>query len=481
MPRKAVLLKSLSRGRIRTSFNKYNLFNLYKKGNVDFRSKTLYQQKWTAKQETRAYHGEHLTEGRWQTFFTPKLHSVAQLDASLRGGEMQPTPILIQTFAVLEKRLDFALFRAMFASSVRQARQFILHGNVRVNGVKITQPGYTLKAGDVFNVNPEKVLQALGAKKPGFQEALKVDRVQVAVWNKYVKEAKSSPRQMWEKKQDKLRSLEDSSPKKQEYLEFLQNYNATLTSRMEKEIKNCTKESVVTKLIQAGTSASDPDSPLAEDFQPQFYGDSVLGKMALRCYQDLLKSGQLPVRDIKGKKQAEVEKIARSLLNPTEESQKSLSDGAKKSLRAAKNTVSELLASQDDYVRKLYESKRASEQTLSIPFDSKWASRLSTLAPLNLKELGEDENKARNAIHLPWQKGVFGRQDPSRSYFTPWKPRPFLAPFAILPHHLEISFKTCHAVYLRDPVARPGHSEVISPFGMPTHERAYMYYVRRGK
>lgn len=171
MPRKAVLLKSLARGRIRSSFNKYNLFNLYKKGEVDFRSKTLYQQKWTAKQETRAYHGEHLTEGRWQTTFTPKLDSVAQLDASLKGGEMEQTPILLQTFAVLEKRLDIALFRAMFASSVRQARQFILHGNVFVNGIKIAQPNYTLKPGDVFNVKSEKVLQALGAKKPSLQEA----------------------------------------------------------------------------------------------------------------------------------------------------------------------------------------------------------------------------------------------------------------------------------------------------------------------
>ena len=184
MPRKANLLKSLARGRVRTSFNKYNLFNLYKKGGVDLKSKSLYQQKWTAKQETRAYHGEHLTEKRWQTVFKPKLDSVAQLDASLRGGEIKETPFLLQTFAVLEKRLDFALFRAMFASSVRQARQFILHGNVRVNGVKIKHPSYTLKPGDMFSVKPDKVLEALGAKKPSFQEALKIDKTQIVLWNK---------------------------------------------------------------------------------------------------------------------------------------------------------------------------------------------------------------------------------------------------------------------------------------------------------
>ena len=50
------------------------------------------------------------------------------------------TPYMQMTFAPLERRLDTAVFRAMFASSVRQARQFIIHGAVKVNGKKV---GYT--------------------------------------------------------------------------------------------------------------------------------------------------------------------------------------------------------------------------------------------------------------------------------------------------------------------------------------------------
>lgn len=123
----------------------------------------------------------------------------------------------------------------------------------------------------------------------------------------------------------------------------------------------------------------------------------------------------------------------------------------------------------------------ASVDSVDIPYDAKWAEKLPLHQKINVPELLENEPAAQKAINLPWQKGVFGRNDPSKPYFTPWKPRPFLAPFAILPHHLEISFKTCHAVYLRDPVARPGQSEVITPFGLPVHERSYMYYVRRGK
>ena len=95
---------------------------------------------------------------------------------------------------------------------------------------------------------------------------------------------------------------------------------------------------------------------------------------------------------------------------------------------------------------------------------------------MNKEEILEDESKAKfNCLG----KNIFGRKDPSRSYFTPWTPRPFLGAFAILPSHIEISFDTCHAIYLRDPVARPGHSEVISPFPDHVHERAYVLREKR--
>ena len=47
------------------------------------------------------------------------------------------TPYMNMTFAPLERRLDTAIFRAMFASSTRQARQFVIHGDVKVNGKKV--------------------------------------------------------------------------------------------------------------------------------------------------------------------------------------------------------------------------------------------------------------------------------------------------------------------------------------------------------
>lgn len=51
------------------------------------------------------------------------------------------TPYMNMAYAPLERRLDVAIHRALFASSTRQARQFVIHGGVRVNGKKVRHLG----------------------------------------------------------------------------------------------------------------------------------------------------------------------------------------------------------------------------------------------------------------------------------------------------------------------------------------------------
>lgn len=58
-------------------------------------------------------------------------------DENTRKREAKETPYMHMTFAPLERRLDTAIFRALFASSTRQARQFVVHGAVKVNGKKV--------------------------------------------------------------------------------------------------------------------------------------------------------------------------------------------------------------------------------------------------------------------------------------------------------------------------------------------------------
>lgn len=155
--------------------------------------KTFFQQKWSAKSRTRGYHGEHVPEKKWKRMFSRRLNAavdmppryLASYDGSEQaagrgsglatgqpsaadfwerprpaGAQNQPahrkiasgirgvnkmieeplasvTPLMQMTFAPLERRLDTAIFRALFASSVRQARQFVVHGAVKVNGKKV--------------------------------------------------------------------------------------------------------------------------------------------------------------------------------------------------------------------------------------------------------------------------------------------------------------------------------------------------------
>jgi small subunit ribosomal protein S4 len=53
---------------------------------------------------------------------------------------------------MLELRLDNVVFRTAFASSRNQARQFVRHGHVAVNGKRVTIPSYALRKGDVVTL-----------------------------------------------------------------------------------------------------------------------------------------------------------------------------------------------------------------------------------------------------------------------------------------------------------------------------------------
>ena len=50
---------------------------------------------------------------------------------------------------MLEQRLDNVVFRAGWGSSRSQARQFVRHGHVQVNGRRVTIPSFQVRKGDV--------------------------------------------------------------------------------------------------------------------------------------------------------------------------------------------------------------------------------------------------------------------------------------------------------------------------------------------
>lgn len=53
---------------------------------------------------------------------------------------------------ILESRLDNLVYRAGFARTRAQARQFVNHGHILVNGKKVDIPSYLVNVGDVISV-----------------------------------------------------------------------------------------------------------------------------------------------------------------------------------------------------------------------------------------------------------------------------------------------------------------------------------------
>lgn len=52
----------------------------------------------------------------------------------------------------LECRLDNLVYRLGFGSSIRQARQMVVHGHILVNGQKVDKPSYAVNPGDTISL-----------------------------------------------------------------------------------------------------------------------------------------------------------------------------------------------------------------------------------------------------------------------------------------------------------------------------------------
>jgi small subunit ribosomal protein S4 len=97
------------------------------------------------KQKIKHYYG--LGERQLRRYF----------DSASRGKGNTGADLLI----MCERRLDNVVRRAGFTKTRPQARQGIVHGHFRVNGIKVTKPSYQLRAGDVVEVKGRENLKNL--------------------------------------------------------------------------------------------------------------------------------------------------------------------------------------------------------------------------------------------------------------------------------------------------------------------------------
>ena len=347
-----------------------------------------------------------------------------------RDRVRQKTPYMHMTFHPLERRLDTAIWRALFASSAKQARQFVVHGGVKVNGKKMVYPGYQLNPGDMFSVDPDKVMFATGARK-------------------YRKDVPHS-------KQHQRATEEAQKAKQQEQLEDGQEFEddgseagaATLESDEERE--------AMSKLPQ------DHDDP-----------KEALKSLVTRAQRVLGDSK----RKLSGKRQQELREFSRSIRKTMSKLRGIEEDKVEETIEGLETGLAEILTKipQDDLPKDIALDTAADAEQRDQATESQSSNP-------QMQDGRVDNYHARKDAELLHAALERARENPvnaSKPYATPWRPRDYMSAFAFIPRYLEVNQNICSAVYLRHPVARPGLAEVPTPFDGETLGLAFNWYLRR--
>ena len=90
-----------------------------------------------AKQKLKGYYG-NVTEKQFRRYYKEAQRITGDTSENLIG--------------ILETRLDAVVYRMKFVPTVFSSRQFVNHGHILVNGVKVNIPSYLVKEGDVVTV-----------------------------------------------------------------------------------------------------------------------------------------------------------------------------------------------------------------------------------------------------------------------------------------------------------------------------------------
>lgn len=345
------------------------------------------------------------------------------VDESEAKMPVKKTPYMHMTFFPLERRLDTAIWRALFASSVNQARQFVVHGWVKVNGKKMVHPSYQLNPGDMFSVEPERVMYATGARKVSKDSP---DALEVTLEGG--------------KTTDEHAAVED----KDEEAEALVAESEAAVVDIEVNAEEAAGEDGVQDDTKAGRKA--------------------MKELLARAKRILADSK----RELSGKRQQELRDFSRALKT-------TMTKYGAKSDTPVGDTI-------DDFETALAEiMTKIPGDAASTALPSEGAGEIAEpVSPMDPTKV--DTYKARKdaeLLHAALERARANPVDSSKPYATPWRPREFMSAFAFIPRYLEVNQNICSAVYLRHPVARPGLAEVPTPFSGETLGLAFNWYLRR--
>lgn len=339
------------------------------------------------------------------------------------------TPYMHMTFHPLERRLDTAIFRALFASSTRQARQFVVHGWVKVNGKKMIYPGYQLNPGDMFSVDPERVMFATGAKKVKKDEPGSIQTL------------------LRDQEEDEERSFK----------EWQEDDNGVV---------NGDEDDLEAGSATTNEAAAKEEGPLDERKKYS----KELKQIMLRARRILDNSK----RDLSAKRQQELRKFRRDVKSTFSKLRGMEEAEIGESVEGFETMLAEILTKVPS------DSVPESEKLAAATAEA--SQGLASSNPQMQDPNGVNAVRARKDAALLAEAVERARANPvdsTKPYATPWEPRPYMSPFAFIPRYLEVNQNICSAVYLRHPVARPGLAEIPTPFSAETVALGFNWYLRR--
>ena len=292
-------------------------------------------------------------------------------------------------------------------------------------------PGYQLNPGDLFQVDPERVMFATGAPKDKQERrAGRVARRDAAKEREQEGSEEGAAAEQKEEKSEETEEQEELNPR--EALKSLMEQAKTILSTDKETLPAKRKQELrgFQKAVRRILSRSESSTVLADSLEAQFAELTSVLK-AKKAKGEEPKKKEQSTR----KSSNEVDEASSDAPAESEEPGEALTEAFKKAAlsdgKLGDEDVSELTGEEFDVL------KRALGQLCDNPIDH------------------------------------------TKPYATPWRPRDYMSAFTFIPRYLEVNQNICAAVYLRHPVARPGFSEVPTPFPEEINTAAYVWYLRR--
>jgi hypothetical protein len=305
-------------------------------------------------------------------------------------------------------------------------------------------PGYLLNPGDMFQVEPERVLWATGARKDQDRYGPKAPEQHPVVsrqaQNKEEKGRKGS-RSAKEGRKEDAGKAEDAKDAKD--AKAKEPGEAVETA----ESGESGKTAEASELTEAGDNLAEGDTEVAA--KPSRSVKDQL--MELR--DSVVKA--LEEEELTGKRKRELRSLRTEVTG-----------AISKAARMSQDDVL-LLRSQFSAIEAKLPSVQAAKEKGA--FAAAYETELAAVA--DAKEQDRIRERMKEILDNP--------PDPTKPYLTPWRPRDYMSAFAFIPRYLEVNQRICSAVYLRHPVARPGLGEVPTPFDIQTSQLAFNWYLRR--